>query len=126
MTALSNLGSLVEETAKACGRRSTAGEGIRIPMSSRVATDAEVDRWRDEGWVLLDGLIGTEEIDATSEDVELLFPSIDEYYADPEEVTVRRRGRPLKPTPDYVWPEDGPGFRSEQQQWAGTFPFEGS
>lgn len=95
-------------------------------MSSRVATDAEVDRWRDEGWVLLDGLIGTEEIDATSEDVELLFPSIDEYYADPEEVTVRRRGRPLKAKPDYEWPEDGPGFRSEQQQWAGTFPFEGS
>ncbi len=95
-------------------------------MSSRLATDAEVSTWRDEGWVLLEGLIGMEEIDAASDDIRVLFPSIDEYYADPEGVTARRRGRPLEPKEDFDWPEDGPGFRSEQQRWMGSFPFEGS
>ncbi len=32
----------------------------------------------------------------------------------------------MAPKEDYVWPKKGPGFRSEQQRWAGTFPFEGS
>ena len=95
-------------------------------MSSRLATDAEVETWRDEGWVLLEGLIATEEIDAAADDVQLLFPSTEEYYDDPDGVTVRRRGRPLAPKEDFVWPEDGPGFRSEQQRWMGAFPFEGS
>ena len=95
-------------------------------MSSRLATDAEVSRWADEGWVLLEGLISTEEIDAASDDIGLLFPSVEEYYSDPEGETVRRRGRPLMPKQDYAWPEDGPGFRSEQQRWMGAFPFDGS
>lgn len=95
-------------------------------MSSRLAVDAEVTTWRDEGWVLLEGLIATDTIDAVTDDVRLLFPDIEEYYGDPEGVTLRRRGRPLAPKEDFVWPEDGPGFRSEQQRWAGVFPFEGS
>lgn len=93
---------------------------------ARTATDAEVAAWRDEGWVLLEGLVGTEEIDATADDVGLLFPSVEEYWADPDGVTMRRRGRPLLPKEEYAWPEDGPGFRSEQQRWMGAFPFEGS
>ncbi len=95
-------------------------------MSSRLASDAEISTWSDEGWVLLEGLIGTEEIDAASDDIRLLFPSVEEYYSDPDGVTLRRRGSPLTPKQDYVWPEDGPGFRSEQQRWMGTFPFDGS
>jgi hypothetical protein len=95
-------------------------------MGSRLATDVEVSTWREDGWVLLDGLIGTDEIDAASEDVQLLFPSIEEYFADPEGVTTGRRGRPLRPKEDYDWPEEGPGFRSDQQRWMGSFPFEGS
>ena len=95
-------------------------------MSSRLATDAEVSRWSDQGWVLLEGLIGTDEIDAVRDDIGLLFPSVEEYYSDPEEVTERRRGRPLMPKQDYAWPEEGPGFRSEQQRWMGAFPFDGS
>ena len=45
---------------------------------SRVASDGELATWRDEGWVLLEGLIGTEEIDAASDDVGLLFPTVEE------------------------------------------------
>ena len=95
-------------------------------MSSRIATESEVSRWRDAGWVLVDGLIATDEIDAASDDIGLLFPDIEEYYADPDGVTLRRRGQPLVPKEDYDWPETGPGFRSEQQRWMGAFPFDGS
>jgi len=95
-------------------------------MSSRVARDAEVSTWREEGWVLLEGLVGTDEVDAASDDLRLVFPSGEEYHADPEGVTERRRGRPVKPKEDYAWPAGGPGFRADQQRWMGAFPFEGS
>lgn len=95
-------------------------------MGSRLATDDEVSTWRHHGWALLPGLIGTDEIDAAADDVERLFPSAAEYNADPDGVTERRRGRPLVPKEAYEWPEDGPGFRAEQQRWAGVFPFGGT
>jgi hypothetical protein len=91
-----------------------------------VATDAEVDTWRREGWVLLDGLIGTDEVDAAAEDLWRVLPSAAEYHADPDGVTERRRGRPVRPEEDYVWPDEGPGFRPDQQRWMGAFPFGGS
>jgi hypothetical protein len=92
----------------------------------RRATDAEVDTWREQGWVLLDDLVGTDRIDAAADDLDLLFPSAEEYNADPEGVTARRRGHPLKPREEFTWPDDGPGFRPDQQRWMGTFPFEGA
>lgn len=47
-------------------------------MSSRLATGAQVARWREEGWVLLDGLIGTEEIDAAADDLgNRHYPTLD-------------------------------------------------
>jgi hypothetical protein len=95
-------------------------------VSSRLATDAEVDTWRTEGWVLLNGLIGADEVDAATDDLRNVFPSAQEYHADPEGVTERWKGRPSVPEPDYVWPDDGPGFRPEQQRWMGAFPFAGS
>ena len=95
-------------------------------MSSRLATDAEVSRWSDQGWVLLEGLIGTDEIDAAADDIGLLFPSVEEYYSDPEEVTERRRGRPLMPKQDYAWPEEVPGSGVSSRRWMGAFPFDGS
>jgi len=95
-------------------------------MSSRLATEAEVDTWRDEGWVLLEGLVGAAEIEAASDDLRQLFPSPEEYHADPENVTERWKGNPILPKEDYVWPEEGPGFRPEQQRWMGAFPFAGS
>jgi len=94
-------------------------------VSGRRATDAEITAWQEDGWVLLEGLVGTEEIDAAEEDLRLLFPSPEEYHADPVGVTERWQGHPKPKQEDYVWPEDGPGFRPEQQRWMGAFPFAG-
>jgi len=95
-------------------------------MSSRLATDGEVDTWRQHGWVLLDGLVGSDEIDGITEDLRLVFPSREEYHADPDGVTEARVGRPVVPKESYEWPEEGPGFRPAQQRWMGAFPFPGS
>ena len=95
-------------------------------MGSRIATDDEVATWRAEGWVLLDGLVGTEEIDAAAGDLGLVFPTNAVYRADPEGETARRLGRPLEPEEAYRWPEAGPGFRAAQHRWAGLFPFGGA
>ncbi len=95
-------------------------------VTSRRATDAEVDTWREDGWVLLDGLVGTDEIDALAEDIGTLFPSAEDLHAEPDAVTERWIGRPVKPKEVFVWPEDGPGFRPDQQRWSGAFPFPGT
>jgi len=95
-------------------------------VSSRLATDAEVTTWHEEGWVLLEGLVGTDEVDAVSEDLGLLFPSPEEYHKDPEGVTERWLGHPPAPKEVFVWPDEGVGFRPAQQCWMGTFPFPGS
>ncbi len=95
-------------------------------MSSRRATDAEVEAWREDGWVLLEGLVGTEEIDALTADLRGIFPDAEELHADPHGVTERWLGRPVKPKEVFVWPEEGPGFRPDQHQWAAVFPFPGA
>lgn len=95
-------------------------------MSSRPATEAEIDTWRRDGWVLLEGLVGTDEIDAASDDLQLMFPSSDEYHADPEGVTQRRKGTYRDPQEEFTWPDDGPGFRGAQHRWMAAFPFPGS
>jgi hypothetical protein len=95
-------------------------------MSSRLATDAEVERWRSDGWVLLEGLVGTDEIDAVSSDLQLCFPSNEAYHADPVGVTESRIGSPVVAKEEFEWPADGPGFRPEQQRWMAAFPFGGT
>ncbi len=95
-------------------------------MTSRLATDDEVDTWRDQGWVLLDGLIGTDEIDGASDDLHRMFPTPEEYHADPEGVTHRWRGPTSDPSEEFEWPDEGPGFRGAQHRWKGSFPFPGS
>jgi hypothetical protein len=94
-------------------------------MGPRKATDDEVERWREDGWVLLDGLVGTDEIDAAVEDLLLLFPTAEQYHADPEGETVRRLGTPPAPGDGFVWPDEGPGFRDDQHLWQSFFPFPG-
>jgi hypothetical protein len=94
--------------------------------TARKATDAEVETWRTEGWVLLEGLVGTAEIDALAQDLGGLFPTADDLQADPEGVTERWLGRPVTVSEPYVWPDEGPGFRPDQQRWASIFPFPGS
>ena len=95
-------------------------------MSSRLATDSEVERWRTDGWVLLDGLVATDEIDAAYSDLQLQFPSNEAYQADPEGVTESRIGHPVAPKEEFEWPAHGPGFRPEQQRWMASFPFGGT
>jgi hypothetical protein len=92
----------------------------------RLATDDEVAAWRNDGWVLLDGLIGTDEIDAVYDDVHRLFPTAEAYHADPEGVTHQWLGEPARPAEIYTWPPDGPGFRPEQHYWSAEFPLGGS
>ena len=97
-----------------------------MDQGSRRATDEEVDTWKTDGWVLIEGLVGTEEIDGVLEDVYQSVPSNDDYHRDPEGETDRRRGRPVRPPEAFVWPDGGPGFRPQQQAWADIFPFRGS
>jgi hypothetical protein len=94
-------------------------------MPTRRARDDEVERWREHGWVLIEGLVGTDEIDAALEDLHQIFPTAEQYHADPEGETVRRLGVP-PPHDGFVWPEEGPGFRDEQHLWQGFFPFPGT
>ncbi|HVC69558.1 MAG TPA: hypothetical protein VNC61_04760 [Acidimicrobiales bacterium] len=94
-------------------------------MCARRASDAEVECWRDHGWVLIDGLVGTDEIDAVRDDVHQAFPTAEQYHADPEGETARRLGHP-PPHHGFVWPNEGPGFRDDQHRWQASFPFAGS
>ncbi|HXQ44369.1 MAG TPA: hypothetical protein VN816_07000 [Acidimicrobiales bacterium] len=94
-------------------------------MSARQAGDDEIERWRDHGWVLLEALVGTDEIDAALADLYKVFPTAEQYHADPEGETLRRLGRPPTPTDEFVWPDEGPGFRPDQHRWQGLFPFPG-
>lgn len=95
-------------------------------MISRRATDDEVDTWREHGWVLLDGLVGTEDIDAAADDLRQIFPTSTAYHADPGGVTRQWRGGKVDPLEEFPWPDDGPGFRPEQHRWMATFPFGGA
>ncbi len=94
-------------------------------MGGRRARDDEVARWREHGWVLLEGLVPVEEIDAATGDLHALFPTAEEYHADPEGETERRLGRPA-PVDEFPWPPNGPGFRHDQHRWMGAFPFPGA
>lgn len=95
-------------------------------MAARLATDDEVKAWHDDGWVVVEGLIGTDEIDAAAPDLHELFPTAAQYHADPAGELERRLGRPPPSRDPFVWPPDGPGFRPEQHRWQGLFPFPGS
>ncbi len=70
--------------------------------------------------------MGTDEVDGAVGDLTEHFPTREGYHSDPEGETERRLGRPVVAPEDYVWPDDGPGFRSEQQRWSAQFPFGGS
>jgi len=94
-------------------------------MGARRAHDDEVSRWREHGWVLLEGIVPVDEIDAAVEDLHLIFPRAAQYHADPEGETERRLGHPA-PVEEFPWPEKGPGFRHDQHRWMGAFPFPGS
>jgi hypothetical protein len=99
---------------------------VAARMSARLARDDEVDAWERDGWVVLDGLLGTDMIDAAVKDLWQVFPTPAGYHDDPE--AARRRWLGIPPARDdaFVWPEHGPGFRPEQHRWSHLFPFPGS
>jgi hypothetical protein len=97
-----------------------------VQTVERRATDDEVATWRRDGWVLLDGLIGTGEIDAATPELAAIFPSAEEYHADAAATRARWLGHPAPKPQPYVWPAEGPGFRPEQHIWAAEFPFSGA
>jgi hypothetical protein len=96
-------------------------------MNAPFAPEDAIATWRDNGWVLVPGLVPTDEIDAATPDLREQFPTAEQYHADPAGELERWLGRPPPPRPDaWVWPPDGPGFRPEQHRWLGQFPFPGS
>ena len=95
-------------------------------MRGKRASDDEVAAWHDEGWVLIDGLVPTDDIDAATPDLWHMFPTGEQYHADPDGERERWIGRPATRPEIYTWPPDGPGFRPEQHRWQGPFPFPGA
>jgi hypothetical protein len=95
-------------------------------MAVQLASDDQVATWRDDGWVLLDGIVTTDEIDAALDDLWQVFPTAEQYHADPEGVTEQWLGRPAPPDELFTWPPTGPGFRPEQHRWRHEFPFPGT
>ena len=89
-------------------------------MSGGLAREADVATWHDDGWVLLDGLVSTEEIDTAVPDLRGVFPTPEEYHADPAGETERWLGRPPPSREPYTWPAHGPGFRPEQHRWTAS------
>src|SRR5260370_39817196 len=102
----------------------TTGRGVQ--MSGRFAREDEVAAWHEDGWVLLDALIPTDEIDAAVVDLSETFPTAEEYHADPAAAVEKWLGQRPAPRESFVWPPTGPGFRPEQHHWAGLFPFPGT
>ena len=70
--------------------------------------DDQVATWRDEGWVLIEGLVPTDEIDAAAADLREIFPTPEEYHADPEGERERWLGRRPRRPEGFVWPEKVP------------------
>jgi len=92
---------------------------------SRLARDDEVATWQRDGWVLLDGLVGTDEIDDAAAELAELFPTPDEYHDDPAGTRERWLGVPPPSRELFTWPDEGPGFRPEQHRWRAEFPLPG-
>jgi hypothetical protein len=90
-------------------------------MGGRLATDEELEQWRTEGWVVLEGLVGTEEIDAARPDLWQLYPTPEEYFGDSNSVKVQvfHSGNPLLRKVTTAGPADQ--FLGLRQ-----FPFPGS
>ena len=96
-------------------------------MSGRFAPDDEVAAWREDGWVLLEGLVDADEIDAAARRPAIRVPDAGEVPRRSRARTGRpgaaiadlRRGYPEMPT-------TGPAFRPEQHRFRGEFPFYGS
>ena len=95
-------------------------------MRANRAHDDQVAAWHEQGWVLIEDLVPTADVDAAAADLRYLFPTGAQYHADPDGERERWLGRPATRPEYYTWPADGPGFRPEQHRWQGHFPFPGT
>jgi hypothetical protein len=91
-------------------------------MDDRRATDAEIEQWRTDGWVLLESLVDPDTVDAVHAELAGVLPTAAEYHADPDAARERWLGRPPAARTGWEWPPDGPGFRPEQHRWKSEFP----
>ena len=100
-------------------------------MGGRRARDDEVAAWRDDGWVVIEGLVDTDEVDEARADLHLLFARPERYHANPNAsplaitllTSLEGRATILMPHPERVfrtvlhswhpdhWGEDGPWMR---------------
>jgi hypothetical protein len=94
-------------------------------MDGRLARDDEVTTWRDDGWVVLDGLVGAETIDAALDDIFTyrIFPRPERFHADPDKYIPAGRTTADLRFGYPEMPEHGPAFRPEQHRWGREFPF---
>jgi len=95
-------------------------------MPANRARDEHVATWHDDGWVLIEGLVPAADIDAATADLRHMFPTGEQYHADPDGERDRWIGNPATRPEIFTWPPDGPGFRPEQHRWQAHFPFPGS
>ena len=95
-------------------------------MTTRRASDDDVAAWHDDGWVLIEGLVPTDTIDAAVADLREIFPTSEAYHADPAGERERWLGHPAERPEAYTWPATGPGFRPDQHRWQSFFPFAGT
>jgi len=63
-------------------------------MDARRASDDEVATWHDDGWVLVEGLVPTADIDAALADLREIFPTPEAYHADPDGIREQWLGHP--------------------------------
>jgi hypothetical protein len=92
----------------------------------RLARDDEVAQWSEDGYVVLDGLVSPDVIDAAMVDVWNVFPKPEKFHENPEKfIRPGKRDEDLRRGyPDM--PEHGPWFRPEQHRWGAQFPFWGT
>ncbi len=92
-------------------------------MNGRRARDDEVQQWRDDGWVVVDGLVATDTIDEAVADLWNLFPKPEKFHQNPQRyIPVGKRTEDLRRGYPEM-PEHGPAFRPEQHRWGHEFPF---
>src|SRR3954454_15258573 len=73
-------------------------------VHGRFAADTEVAAWQRDGWALLEGIISRDEIDTAARDLAHIFPSAEEYHADPSGTRDHWLGRPPSARHSFVWP----------------------
>lgn len=95
-------------------------------MEGRIARDGEVAAWKQDGWVVLEGLVSTDDIDAAVPDLRYAFPDPETFHADPEASRPPGRSNAVLNRGYPEMAKTGPAFRPEQHRFAKQFPYYGS